>query len=61
MLVFIVFCAIDTERGDEVFHMPVSPRTLTCSFGSLVKLNLTLALPHLDWRRPWLPWLSAWL
>lgn len=23
VLVFTVFCAIDTERGDEVFHMPV--------------------------------------
>jgi hypothetical protein len=27
VLVFTVFCAIDQERGDEVFHMPVSGRT----------------------------------
>jgi MIP family channel proteins len=41
VLVFTVFCAIDTERGDEVFHMPtLAPLAIglsvtLCHFGMI--------------------------
>ena len=56
VLVFTVFCAIDTERGDEVFHMPtLAPLAIGLSvtlmhFGMIgidnCSINPGASLPH---------------
>jgi hypothetical protein len=65
VLVFTVFCAIDVERGDEVFHMPVGivvmilsiaiTTVITTTRNSLLRQPSDLVLTVLVCRR-WPPW-----